>query len=135
MWLWQIMLSFWKQWEDELKERDSKEQQVIEPAELFHDELVHVVSLLPCRFNRIFHPSDRNLVFLQRIKRKCFSMEIGNIEMILKSTMRWCWTSISRNRCVNSPTKWISWEGIYMQWPIDFISSDKDHIAKIYLWI
>ena len=55
--------------------------------------------------------------------------------MIPKPTTRRCWISTPRNRRIDSPTKWISWKDIYMQWPMDFTFSDKDHTAKIYSWI
>ena len=55
--------------------------------------------------------------------------------MILNPITRQCWTSTPRNGCIDSPTKWISWKDIYMQWPMDFNFSDKDHTMKIHLQI
>ena len=41
-----------------------------------------------------------------------------------------CCTSTPRNECVDCPTKWISLKGIYLQWPMNFTSDDRDHTAK-----
>ena len=55
--------------------------------------------------------------------------------MIPKPAMRRYWTLTPKIESIDSPPEWISWEDIYLEQSMDFISRDGDHTVKIHLWI